>query len=471
MRANRKVYSPEGYLNFRSDWFNSKSDFQNPGMYKQPTPKNLNRYGITIEQWRDHTGVTGSDTEIWLGRLGLFPQEIENYLAGKTFDWYKHNFRTGIIHDHTISFSGANDRVNYYMSVGYLNNEGLRHGDDYQAIRANLKLDGKVNKYLSIGANVNFQDRKSDGIAVDWNNQLANSPYSLPVDDEGDLVLYPMGYNGLNGGWNYEYEKQFRERESGATVLNSILTAKVTLPFNITYSFNFSPRYQFDHYRNFESSEHPEWKTSHNGYVRRYQTKRFEWNLNNIINWDYTLHNKHHFNVTLSQKAEEYRSWHDEIMARNFQPNDALEFHNTGNADSSQSSFSSSDTHSTADAMLARLFYSYDQRYMITASVRRYGYSAFGTSNPRATFPAIALAWLFTNEKFWNWPSMSMGKLRLSWGKNGNRSLSDIYTALSNLNVEWADGSAKTQGYIDPSTGALVEYQALIIDRLANPNL
>lgn len=60
---------------------------------------------------------------------------------------------------------------------------------------------------------------------------------------------------------------------------------------------------------------------------------------------------------------------------------------------------------------------------MATFSFRRDGYSAFGTTNPYANFFSGALAWTFTNENFWNWKPLSSGKLRVSFGQNGNRSL------------------------------------------------
>src|SRR5690606_2309145 len=98
------------------------------------------------------------------------------------------------------------------------------------------------------------------------------------------------------------------------------------------------------------------------------------------------------------------------------------------------SNFSSNDSRESADGLLARLFYSYNDRYMITTSFRRDGYSAFGTSNPYAFFPSAAVAWTFTNEDFFKWSNiMNFGKLRVSYGENGNRSLDNPYLALSNL--------------------------------------
>lgn len=80
--------------------------------------------------------------------------------------------------------------------------------------------------------------------------------------------------------------------------------------------------------------------------------------------------------MTLVQEAEERRSWGDNLSANNLQPTDALGFHYVKAGDKESSAFSSDDGHETADGMLARLFYSYDDRYMFTGSIRRDGYSA-----------------------------------------------------------------------------------------------
>lgn len=253
--------------------------------------------------------------------------------------------------------------------------------------------------------------------------------------------------------------------EKGYQVLNTIVNAKVTLPFGITYSFNAAPRYQYYYNRYFMSASRPNTNADTRG-VDRGWGKNFDWSLNNTITWDYTLAKKHHFVLTLVQEAEERRYWSDVINAREILPSDALGFHNTQNATLAKSSFSTNDTHQTADALMARLFYSYDDRYMVTASVRRDGYSAFGANNPYATFPSIALAWNFVNEKFWKWGNiMSTGKLRASWGKNGNRSLSDPYVSLANL----GSGTGKTMNYIQGST--IVDMKYLSVSRMANPNL
>ncbi|MDR0745161.1 MAG: SusC/RagA family TonB-linked outer membrane protein [Mediterranea sp.] len=485
--AYREVFDTEGYIQYREDWQKRLTYDINPatGKYEPyqtsekrngyfERPENLSKYGVSLEDWRAYTTNTAgeSDASIYAKRLGLNASSLllENYLAGKTYNWFDNVFQTGFSQDYNASVSGANDKMNYYLSFGYLNNEGAVKGNEYSAIRSNMKLEGKVTKWLEVGANVNFQQRSDGDIQVGlgtnyWDdNEIWNSPYASHRDDDGNLVYQPMGNDGPIYQYNYDFNRQYLDLEKGYTIFNSIVNAKVYLPFNITYSFNVSPRFQFFYDRYFVSSDHPA-RTAKDSQVNREQTKRFDYSLNNTINWDYTFNRKHHVILTLVQEAEERRSWLDRIEAKNILPTDALGLHNTENATKADSSFKSTDTHQTADALLARGFYSYADRYMVTASIRRDGYSAFGQSNPYATFPSIALGWTFTNEEFFKWEPMDYGKLRISWGENGNRSLSNPYVSLANL----GSGTGTMQGYVSGTNTYLVKY--LIMDRLANPNL
>ncbi|MFT3844349.1 MAG: SusC/RagA family TonB-linked outer membrane protein [Lacibacter sp.] len=484
----RNVFGPEAYMKYREDWYKTPTygvnaatgkyeayqttaTLSKPGFYD--SPENLSRYGVTLDQWRAYSvNSTGeSDASIYARRLGLEGGVLKDYLAGNTFDWYKHTFRTGFNQDYNVSVSGANDKMNYYMSMGYLRNEGAVNYNNYQAVRSNLKLEGKVNKWLEIGANINFQNRSDGdlqpGLGLNYwdNNQIRNSPFSHYLDASGILSQYPMGDGILKRGYNYDFERQYLELEKGYTVLNTILNAKVKLPFNITYSFNASPRYQWFYNRYFMSAAQPETLPINRG-VDREHSKRFDWSLNNTLAWEKTFASVHRVSLTLVQEAEERQYWRDRIEARNILPSDALGFHNTANATKENTTVTTEDSHQTADALLARAFYSYDNRYMLTATVRRDGYSAFGQKNPYAVFPSVALGWSFVNEKFFKWTNiMSTGKLRISYGENGNRSLGDPYVSLANL----SSGLGATMGYIVGSGMEEVKY--LLVDRMANPNL
>lgn len=485
--AYRDVFNAEEYMKYREDWFKATTYGNNDagqwGYYSKESNvpagyydhyENLSRYGITQDAWSTSGAKTLQANEslksLYARRMGLDNDAalvMQNFLDGKTYDWNKAVFRTGFNQDYNASISGATDRVNYYFSFGYLNNQGAIQGDNYHAFRSNMKLNTKITDWLEVGANINFQDRSDESNAVPlggnyWdNNQLRESPYALRHDADGKELQYPRSGNPTNGGYNYHFNVQYDDLEKGYTVLNTIFNAKLTLPFGVTYQFNIAPRYQWFYDRYFMSSALPNSTPSTRG-VNRNTSKSFDWSLNNTLTWDKVFDN-HRFTVTLVQEAEENRHWYDEIHARNITPTDVLGFHYISGANMEQSSIYTSDTHSTAAAYLGRLFYSYKDRYMFTGTVRRDGYSAFGSNNPWATFWSVGGSWVFSEEAFVNLPWLNTGKLRVSYGTNGNRSLKDTYLALSNLK------NGGVMGYYYNGGASVI--QALQIDRLGNPNL
>ncbi|WP_295732235.1 SusC/RagA family TonB-linked outer membrane protein [uncultured Muribaculum sp.] len=479
----RDVWSADDYLKFREDYLKAGTlgyDADNgvygyylgnkknqPGYYDHYD--NIGKYGISLEDWMgyDNNMQGKSPYEVYAHRLGMDVNDdtYAAFLEGRSYDWEDEGFRTAFNQDYNASLSGATERANYYFSIGYLNNEGVVKGDRYKSLRASMKINAHVTDWLEIGANVNFQDRTDDSQEADWKAMEKNNPFAPKYNEDGSLRQYPMSMKQKRGH-NYEWDRQWQDLEKGYQVLNSIFNAKVTLPFGFTYQFNISPRYQYHQDRWFLDADKPDATKSSRGVNRKWQ-KRFDWSLNNIITWDKTFNNVHHFVVTLVQEAEERKYWSDGIEARNILPTDELGFHNTENATKVDSKFYTNDTHQSADALMARLFYSYDDRYMLTASIRRDGYSAFGLNNPHATFPSLALAWNFTREKFWKWRWMDQGKLRMSWGKNGNRSLANEYLALADL----GSGTGSTMGYLNANGGVAVDMKYLAYNRMANPNL
>ncbi len=489
--AYRDMFNADEYMKYREDWYKAQTygyrEDGSWGYYGKDSGipvgyydnfNNLSQYGISQDQWASNGPKTSQAGESMLSlyarRMGFDADAatvMANFLAGKTYNWEDATFRTGFNQDYNASISGATDHVNYYMGFGYLNNEGAIQGDNYHAYRANMKLNAKITNWLEVGGNVNFQDRSDTSQPVPlgsnyWDdNQLRESPYASRFDDQGNEVQYPRTGNPTNGGYNYHFQHQYIDLEKGYTVLNTIFNAKVTLPYGFTYQFNIAPRLQWFYDRYFLSAELPDSKPADRG-SNRNSSKSFNWNLNNTLTWDRTFADIHHFTVTLVQEAEENRYWSDNISARNITPTDVLGFHYISGANKEQSSFSTNDTHYTAAAYLGRLFYGYKDRYMITATVRRDGYSAFGHNNPWANFWSLGSSWVLSEEKFAeNWDWLNMAKLRLSYGTNGNRSLSDTYLALSNL----ANGGL--YAYYKYGSTAQEVLNALSVSRLGNPNL
>ena len=492
----RDYFNTSDYLRYREDWYKMTYTYGQgeDGLYGYYNAKNKNGdlaypegyfsnpANMTDSQksaWAAATGASGvglspdeSYMSLYARRLGMdvAPLVMQNFLAGKTFDWNDATFRTGLNQDYNASISGASDNVNYYISMGYVDNQGAVQGNDYNAFRANMKVNAKITDWFEVGANVNFQDRSDGDIQVSlgsnyWDsNMLRNSPFASMYTDDGGYQQYPMSGLPTNGGYNYYFDRQYYDLEKGYTVLNTIFNAKLTLPLGFTYQFNIAPRYQWFYDRYFMSADLPDSSPSSRG-VNRGWGKNFDWNLNNTITWDRTFNKKHHVTVTLVQEAEEHRAWSDNIYARNLDPTDVLGFHYTSGANKEQSSFDTYDSHYTAASYLGRAFYSYDDRYMITGTFRRDGYAGFGANNPWGNFGSVGVSWNISNEKFMEGTSkwLDYAKLRASWGTNGNREFGDVYKTLANL----ALGSPMVYFFDGKSTVV----NSLSMDRIAAPNL
>ena len=470
-------YGADGYVQHLADWnkmmytygkgadglygyYNVNTDAHPKGYYDDP------RKVADQNSWANSgefvMGNGESAMGLWGRRLQLYnsPIAMQNFIDGITTDWNDLTFRTGVKQDYNASVSGATENVNYYVSAGYMKNEGTVQGTEYEAFRANMKIHTKITPWLEFGANANFQNRSDGDISVNlgsnyWDaNMLRNSPYASLRNAEGKYEQYPMSGASTNGGYNYYFDRQYYDLDKGYTT-----------------TFNIAPRYQWFHDRYWMAADKPNTSAASQG-VNRENVKTFDWNLNNTLTWDRTFLDVHHVTVTLVQEAEDHKYWQDRIEARNIQPTDVLGFHYTEGANKEQSNFRTKDVHYTATSYLGRAFYSYDNKYLITGSFRRDGFSGFGQNNKWGNFGSVGLGWNFSDEKFMestrSW--LDNAKLRVSWGTNGNREFADlksdpnnVYKVLANLQN---DGSMV---YYQNGTSTIVN--ALSMNRLGAPDL
>lgn len=457
MAVHQPVYEGQAFVDWRTDVF--KSINANARPYQFDDPRSLPPE-VSLETWLGYDDSSGDPIRVWLRRLNLQPNEIDNYIAGRSINWYDQVFHTGFRQDHNLSVSGRNKDIAYYLGAGYLDNEGIIVGDRFKTLRTRANIEANVTDFLSVGMNMQATSRNESAIAHSWGQITSLSPWGTQYDEDGELIWRP-NYEA-SGGVNPGYDAFHTDRLQRVNALNGTIFGKLKLPFGITFTTNFTPQLQLYERYNHERSSHESW-ANFGGRASRQQQETYYWQIDNILSWQQEFADIHRFDVTLLANAEKFQRWDNTMTNDNFDPNDDLGFHGIGNG--INPIISSYDSYSTGDALMARMVYTHRDRYTFTGTFRRDGYSAFGQRYPRANFGSVALAWTFSEEPFFSSDWLNYGKLRVSWGSNGNRDVGpgrDMYVAMSDL----------TTGkylYVQPD-GTVIQVNQLWVNRMQNPN-
>lgn len=453
------------FLQFRADAMWAKASFDSttkPGikyLYTDPTKLPSD---FTLAQWLALDGSGNlNPTDVWFQRNLFKPIELANYKAGKSLDWEKLIYNDNALqHDHTVSIAQRRDDYNYYFSLGYLTNEGLTVGDQYKTFRTRFNLEAKAAEYFTVGLNFQYANRDESTVPVRFGDIASSTPWGSFYAADG--VTVRQSANDDPGSNTHPFlDQAFTKRLYKYDDFFASIYAKGNLPFGFSYQVNFSPR--FDVLREYQhlSSKKPD-IIARKGVVNRRNQTVYSWQLDNILRWNKSF-GKHNVEATFLVNAEKFQSWNTTIQAENFAPSDNLGYNGLQFA-TLPPVVNSDDQYETGDALMGRVTYNYNQRYFLTATTRRDGYSAFGQQNPRATFPSLAFAWTLSEEKFMakysKW--LDHAKFRVSYGENGNRQIGR-YAALSNLN-------AGTYEFIT-SGGTRYNTSYVAGTTLANPNL
>jgi TonB-linked SusC/RagA family outer membrane protein len=451
-----RPFNAEEYLDFRRDHSVLVNPGAGEGFYNNP---NDLPSGVTLDQWRAYNNNSNTDDTLeWLNRLNFFDTEIENFVNGRTTNWYDKVTQSGIRQSADINVSGKKNKTSFFLSFGYTDNEGVIVGDEFKAYRTRVNIDTAINDWFSFGVNTQFssQDFSAVPAGFDFGNTsrsvFRQSPYGTDIDENGDFVLIPHGYQPAQNPLANHYAKQEEDIRNG---LFGVLYANIKLPYGFNFRVSYQNRFDFDrNYQFFPSST----RTQGVGLGSRVDFHQHEWMVDNILSWKKEFGN-HAFDATFLWNVEELSSRRSFQQASDFAPNENLGFNGLQFGNPEFRVIDNNDQTRRGDALMGRVNYRFKDKYLLTASVRRDGFSAFGERNPRATFPAAALGWVISKESFFpKGDFVNNLKLRFSWGKNGNRGIG-TYAALARLNSnQYLTEDGVAQGVIFGGT-------------LANPNL
>lgn len=414
----------DGFLQRRQDFQQRLNPGKQEGYYANPNDLPA---GIDVDTWQKYDAAYQTNpTDTWMNRMNLQNIEQENYRTGNTFDWYDAATDPGLRQNYDVNVSGGMGKTKYYWSLGYTDNQGYVIGDEYKTIRSRMNADSKVSEYLTVGVSAQFSNKDQSAIPLSLENIAVQSPLGQPYDENGNMKWYPHDDPGTtaNPFLTHEYRDKFDITQN----LFANIYADLKLPFGFSYKVSFINRYDWRKNYYFDPSTTPEGDKV-GGFGQRANSSLYEWQVDNIISWKKSF-GVHDFYGTFLYNSEKKQTWSDTATNEGFLTSEALSYHQLGSG--SAATIKNSDTYSTGTAIMGRLNYTLLDRYLLTLSVRRDGYSAFGMSNPYATFPSGALAWNLSDEPFFKVNWINNLKIRASYGLNGNRDIG-IYDALAKL--------------------------------------
>jgi TonB-linked SusC/RagA family outer membrane protein len=343
-------------------------------------------------------------------------EEKDNYLAGNEIDWVDEVLRVAPIQNYNLSMSGKTERSNYYISASYTNEEGIQLNDEFSRITLHSNIESKITDWLTVGLNSSYSMRDYSGLEASLSNArqcspLANNKIGLPNYDmylTGEAYM-PFPLNNL-----YVDHKDIRND------LLLVGDAKITVPWveGLTYEFNYSNNFYTRKYNRFYPVTVPE-GSGNKGRAYKIPSEERNWIYNNIVTYQRTFGN-HGINATLLYSQEGRNAESSTIDAQGFD-NPVLGYNNVGLG--TTVTVQSSAWKENSISYMARLNYSFMNRYLLTGTIRRDGFSGFGPNQKFANFPSVSLGWVISDESFMQNLSWLYLKLRTSYGENGNQGI------------------------------------------------
>lgn len=386
-------------------------------------------------------------------------------------NWQDEVLRTGFSHNHNVSINGGNEKTNYSASINFMDRQGVVRGTSMDRLNARSFVQTKaLNNHLELAFSVNASVRNSS---------------TGPTGEQGQSVLDAMYYysplvpvRNADGSWygNTQISQNFNPvrmiSEDRYDTKEKLLqgTAQATLHIidGLDWNLNLSYQNQQYIYSNYNSSktELPS-VASRNGQADRSTLENTRKQMETYLNWNHTFADAHKVGVMLGYSWEQADN-NDGfgLKVYNFY-NDDLTYHNLGVANNVSINDVISNNLSTLRmiSFYGRVNYSYKSKYLLQATVRRDGSSAFGANNRWGTFPSVSAAWRITEEDFMRNQSVFNDlKLRVGYGVSGNSLGFDAFYSRPIY------GSTGWFTYVD-ANGTSSQYRILGATRNSNPDL
>jgi TonB-linked SusC/RagA family outer membrane protein len=374
--------------------------------------------------------------------------------SGNFTDWVDLATRTGSRNQHSLGVRGGSDNTKYYLSTTYLKVKGVAVNDDFTRLTTRINLESNVSNWLTLGTNTQLAYNNRSGLPAAFSGDYGAyrfNPLTTAYNPDGSLTIYPWPEdtffaNPLAPTLAQNNDETYKVISTN--YLNVQLPVK-GLSYRLNTGIEYTSRDQETYY-----GRDTRTGVQVGGSLNLDQSIQRNILIENILNYNRTF--KKHSIAFTGLYSYQYDNIKTSGLDATGFPNDVLTYYQANVALSAKPS--ANYTKQTLISQMGRLNYSYNEKYLITLTGRRDGFSGFGANYKYAFFPSVALGWNISQEKFLaDNKVLTNLKLRASYGSNGNQAVGAYQTLARLTQRSYVDGGTTLPGYVPTS--------------LANPDL
>jgi len=398
---------------------------------KQLQVLNLREYG-TLKNARADLGIVERDNNF-----------IRPDLLGNGTDWQKELFTTAMMQSYNLSASGGSDTTTYALGIGYLDQDGIAIGSSFNRFNLRGVIDSQVKSFLKLGVNMALNKTEqvttfTDGSLIltalkqTPNVAARNADGTFDGPDTTEFVQNnPLGLALMRDNHNENYGIRANTYAEISFSKSLKFKSQYSLDYGFGNNYTFNPSYAFGALVN-DIRE-----------GTRTKSLSQNWIWNNLLTYNKNF-GVHTVNVMLGQEMQEQHGENLYGYRSGYITNGATDL-NAGDPTTARNSNGSWTR--ALSSYFGRVFYSFNDKYLLTGTIRRDGSSQFAKENRWDWFPSAALAWKVSNENFLkDNKTINNLKLRLGWGIVGNQSVPDYaYTSVYGTSAtNWGSGQIAT---------------------------
>lgn len=350
-------------------------------------------------------------------------------------NWQDLFYRTGMVTNHDLGVTGGTANGNYNFSVGYYKDQAVIPGQEYNRFSMRGTLDQQVGKFFRFGFITNNNYSINDGNNMGLYGVLSQSPILNPYNEDGSwkrVVKMP-----LDDQWTYSRETvealgdQWIDRTKAYGSYNTLF-GEVKIPGiqGLKYRINVGGNFRMSNGGSYtgegvfsNNATTPSTATVSNSLTTN-------WAVENLLTYERTFAGKHQVNAVGMYSAEQTFYNRSQMSAKSI-PADAFQYFNLGHASGEKTIDPNNQDYQVSGLMswMGRAMYSYDNRYMLTATLRADASSRLAPGRKWHTYPAVSAGWNIKNESFMqNVTAIDMLKLRVGYGQTSNQSINPYQT-------------------------------------------